>query len=105
MNLKGTITFQSVEMTLSYKEQIKREEYAFSLRTPKIEGLSPSIEYITLCAPLRSPTALLEDARRDAPKFKEQAEHIRAIDEKRTAIERVSRFLGGTKTKSQDRGR
>jgi len=105
MTLNGTITFQSVEMDLSYKAQAKREQEALSLRTPKIEGLSPSVEYIKICAPLRSSTMLMEDARRDAPKFKGEAEQKTKLEEKREAIARVSRFLGRPKNKTKDRGR
>lgn len=122
MTLNGTITFQSVEMDLSYKEHVKREQDALALRTPKIEGLSPSIQYIEICAPLRSPTALMEDARRDAPKYREDAQKIKeqaarvgrrpaalgsaeGDSEKRAAVERVSRFLGASKTKIKTLGR
>lgn len=105
MSLNGTITFQSVEMDLSYKEHVQREQDALALRTPKIEGLSPSIQYIEICAPLRSPTALMEDARRDAPKFKKEAQQKAKLEEKRAAVERVSRFLGASKTKIKTLGR
>jgi len=105
MSINGTITFQSAELNLSYKEQVERENEALAMRTPKIEGLSPSIEYITICAPLRSPMALMEDARREAPKFKEEAERKAEQEEKHAAIERVSRFLGQSKTQSKVRGR
>lgn len=105
MSLNGTITFQSIQMDLSYKEQVAREKEALSLRTPTIKGLSPSIEYIEVCMPLRSSTMIMEDARRDAPKFREEAERKTELDEKRAAIERVSQFLGPPKNKSKSRGR
>lgn len=99
------ITFQSMELNLSYAHHYAREQDAKSLRIPKVEGLSPSIDYINACAPLRSPMEMITDARRDAPMFKEQAERKLAVDERRAAIERVSRFLGGPKTQTHCRGR
>jgi len=105
MKQNRTITFQSVEMNLSYAHHFTREQEVMSLRVPKVDGLSPSINYINACAPLRSPMEMIANARRDAPKFKEQAERNTALAEKRAAIERVSCFLGEPKIKSQDRER
>ena len=105
MTLNNPITFQSMDMNLSYAHHFAREQEAISLRVPKVEGLTPTKAYINACAPLRSPMEMIADARRDAPKFKEHAERNAALQEKRAALERVSRFLGGAKTKTVERGR
>jgi hypothetical protein len=105
MSQFNEITFQAQDLNLSYAHHVAREHQAISLRLPKVDGLSPSPDYINACAPLRSQMEVIADARRDAPKFKEQAEQNAALQDKREALERVSRFLGETKTQTHERGR
>lgn len=116
MSKKAKLEFQSTEMMLSYEAQLSEEDAVKALRYPRIEGLAPSSEFIELCAPLRSQVQIVEDARRDAPKFKEQAEvQINADRAARVSTdlgkvepdykERVSRFLGSPTHKSKSRGR
>lgn len=109
------LTFESMEMTLSYKAHLTQETEVRALRVPQIKGLSPSPGYIDACAPLRSPMQLLQDARRDTSKFHAQAaeekerssssEAVGSTEEKHAAIARVSRFLGATKDTAKGLGR
>lgn len=99
------LKFESMEMTLSYKAHLTQETEVRALRVPQIKGLSPTPGYIDACAPLRSPMQLLQDARRDAPKFREQVADQKIREEKHAAIARVSRFLGPAKDTGKGLGR